>query len=282
MPRWAAHRISLAIAIASACSFDSGGYGPHHGSVMEGSSDDAGVADDEAPASDDANVEGGANDSRTDDGGGTTPIPTDEGGPTGDPATDDGSGVDAGRVDSTSGGSESTGADEPDCPTDVLTLLWAEQADVGLPMELVPTDANMDPEVAMSVVAESGTVTFSIDFACPGQYAIWGLVWDYAPGAYGTDDPDSFYVGIGGPEATWRYGCQTAEVDSGLSWQRLMSLDAQPCDASPLVIDVAEASTVELSFRNREAGDGSMVAGISAIVVASDAMADPAGLYTPY
>src|SRR5262245_35915925 len=105
MPRWAAHRISLAVAIASACAFDSGGYGPHHGSVMESSSDDGSV--DDAPAGDDANVDGGANDSRTDDGGGTTPIPTDEGGPTGDPSTDDG-GVDAGQVESTSGGSEST------------------------------------------------------------------------------------------------------------------------------------------------------------------------------
>ena len=48
------------------------------------------------------------------------------------------------------------------------------------------------------------------------------------------------------------------------------------------MIDVAAATTVELSFRNREAGDGSNVAGIAAIVVASDSMADQASLYTPY
>ncbi|MBC8070583.1 MAG: hypothetical protein IAG13_19785, partial [Deltaproteobacteria bacterium] len=183
---------------------------------------------------------------------------------------------------SATGASGSEGGGAPACPQEVLSLLWAADAELGAPMELVPTDANLDPEIAASVVEDSGTVSFAIDFACPGEYSVWGLVWDYAPGGYANDDPDSFFVGVGGAEYTWRYGCQTGEQESGLSWQSLAALQVQPCDADALVIDVAAAGTVEIEFRNREAGYGSQVAGIGAIVVSSDAAADPYELYAPY
>ena len=276
--------------VMSGCAFDSQGYGPHHGSVAEGSSSDDAAADDDASLDEAGNEVGGetrpSSDDRTDDGGDPSSA-SDAGEEAGsDPASDDGSAVDAGADDDagTSGAaeSESGGIEEPTCPAEVFTLLWSEEADVGAPMQLVPTDANMDPDVAASAVAESGTITFAIDFACPGEYSLWGLVWDYAPGAYGSDDPDSFYVGIGGPESTWRYGCQTAEMSSGLSWQPLQALQTQPCDAAPLIIDVAEPTSVELTFRNREAGGGSAVAGIAALVVASNPDADPTDLYAPY
>lgn len=283
----------VVVALAmSGCAFDSQGYGPHHGSVADGSSSDDAAADDDDTAVDEAGNEVGGDtrtsaDDRTDDGGDPSGA-SDAGEEAGsDPASDDGSAVDAGDVDDdagTSGAAESDsgGIEEPTCPAEVFTLLWAEEADVGAPMQLVPTDANMDPDVAASAVAESGTITFAIDFACAGEYSLWGLVWDYAPGAYGSDDPDSFYVGIGGPESTWRYGCQTAEMSSGLSWQPLQALQTQPCDAAPLIIDVAEPTSVELTFRNREAGGGSAVAGIAALVVASNPDADPTELYAPY
>ncbi|HWB75583.1 MAG TPA: hypothetical protein VG755_11530, partial [Nannocystaceae bacterium] len=235
----------VVVALAmTGCAFDSQGYGPHHGSVAEDSSSDGAAADDDDAAPDDGGNEVGGDtrtsaDDRSDDGGAATSDASDAGEAGSDPATDDGSAVDAGADDDDAGTSgavesESGGIEEPTCPAEVLTLLWSEGADVGAPMQLVPTDANMDPDVAASAVAESGTITFAIDFACPGEYSLWGLVWDYSPGAYGSDDPDSFYVGIGGPESTWRYGCQTAEMSSGLSWQPLQALQTQPCDAAPL------------------------------------------------
>jgi hypothetical protein len=292
MSKRPAHRGLVVAALAmSSCAFDSQGYGPHHGSVAEGTSDDGAADDDGDASSDDAGDEVGgdtrpASDDRGDDRGESSAA-SDAGEAGSDPASDDGSAVDAGADDEDAGttgaaGSESGGIEEPTCPAEVFTILWSDAADVGAPMQLVPTDANMDPDVAASAVAESGTITFAIDFACAGEYSLWGLVWDYAPGAYGSDDPDSFYVGIGGPESTWRYGCQTATMTSGLSWQPLQALQAQPCDAAPLVIDVAVPTPVELNFRNREAGDGSAVAGIAALVVASNPDADPTELYAPY
>ena len=172
------------------------------------------------------------------------------------------------------------GADE--CPTAVLDLYWVEQADLVAPMELVAAEANDSPEVAISTVAEAGSVTVSLEFECPGEYTLWGLVWDYEPGPWAAPDADSFYFDVGGAEVTWRYGCQTTNVPSGLSWQRMASLTAQPCEASYVALQVVEAGTVVLTLRNREAGDGSAVAGLAAIVVSDDPDADPATLYEPY
>lgn len=271
-----------------ACAFDTTGYGPHHGDVAESSGDEGSTPpsdDDDAPPSDAGGSDDGGDD-RGDDRGETSAA-NGSGTMTGDAPPgegEDGSAIDDGAPSSTGRDDDSSsgGIEEPACPQDMLALFWANEATVGAPMQLVPTDANMAPEAAASVVAESGTVTFDVEFACPGEYTIWGLVWDYAPGAYGTDDPDSFYVGVGGPEQTWRYGCQTGEVASGLSWQPLLALQAQPCEAAPLVLDVAEAGSVQLQFRNREEGGGNAVAGIAAIVVASDGAADPTELYAPY
>jgi hypothetical protein len=244
---------------------DDGATRTDDGASADGPADDGAEGTDDGGA-DDSVLETGAHDEAgtTDDGGleeagGTT----DDGGANEGGETDDGSAI--------------------DCPVDVLELHWAESAELGGPMELlVAASAISDPEVAVSGVAESGTATFSLHFDCAGEYAVWGLVWDYYPGAYATDDPDSYYVGVGGPEPTWRYGCQTGEESSGLSWQRLESLDDQPCDTTPLVLSVVDGADVELTFRNREAGSMSEVAGIAAIVVSNDPDADPYDLYAPY
>lgn len=168
------------------------------------------------------------------------------------------------------------------CPHEKLDLLWAADAVVTAPMQLVTADANGSPLAAVSSVAESGTITFTVAFDCPGTYQAWGLVWDLAPGGYASNDPDSFYVGTGDDEVTWRYGCQTGEADSGLSWQPLQSLLAQPCDVAALPIVVDAPGEVAITFRNREAGGGSSVAGIAALLVADDASSpDPYNSYTP-
>jgi hypothetical protein len=292
----------LVLAGTTACAFDASGNSRGLGVLQEndddGDDDDRGDADDEpepepepepgedddAPRTDDGDASA---DDRGEDSDGTggeegSVLETgahDEGESSGGNDLDEGGTTDEDGANE--GGTDDGSANM--CPTDVFELHWAESADLAEPMQLlVADDASQDPEVAVSAVAEAGTVTFPLHFDCAGEYAIWGLVWDYYPGAYASEDPDSYYVGVGGPEPTWRYGCQTGDMSSGLSWQRLESLDDQPCDTTPLVIAVADAGDIELTFRNRESGVSSEVAGIAAIVISNDPSADPYELYAPY
>lgn len=280
-----------------ACAFDSGGNGfPEGMSVGDG---DSTAADDEDTGADDDvdlpstatrgdDPDGPTTTSNTSGASSTTGHPSTTSGTTAGNTTDDddtsgGDDHDSAATHSTSPDDDSTGApDDVECPMSIFDVYWVEQGVVEAPMVLAIADANDSPKVASSPVAESGSVTISIDFACPGEYTLWGLVWDYDPGAWGEPDPDSFYFDVGGAEATWRYGCQTAEATSGLSWQRIASLSAQPCDASYVVLSVYEAGEVELTLRNREGGDGSQVAGVAAIAVSDDPGANPASLYEPY
>lgn len=272
--------------LAAACSFDSSGNGfPGGASVGEsGDGSDESTGD----ASGDVDVPSPTTAVTTSPGEPhTTAGDVETSGRDTDPAGDDGTdtgGGDDSAVSHGGGDAEDDGdTGVPDaCAEPVFDLYWVEDADVTSPMALVVADANDDPKVAYSTVAESGSVTVSIDFECAGEYTLWGLVWDYDPGAWGEPDPDSFYFDVGGAESTWRYGCQTGQSASGLSWQRMASLSAQPCEASYIVLQVFEAGTVELNLRNREAGSGNQVAGVAAIVVGSDPDADPATLYDPY
>ncbi|MFO0632709.1 MAG: hypothetical protein U0168_07665 [Nannocystaceae bacterium] len=259
--------------VLAACRLDANGYGASAGASIghdhDGDDDDAVASDgggstDAAVGEDDTR---GASDDRGDDRGDTT----------GGDAQD-------GSASSTSaaGGSEGDAMPPLECPQPGVALVWAEQAQLDGPMALFETDANDAPQAAVSTVAEDGIVTFSLSLPCEGQYAVWGLVWDYEPGAWAGEDPDSYYVGVGGPEVTWRYGCQTTATDSGLSWQRVSSLAAQPCEAAPVLIEVYEPGTYALAFRNREAGAGSAVAAIAAVAVSSDPDADPNAAYAPY
>lgn len=288
-------RVSLAAACvaSTACGFDASGNGfPDGMSVGEGESTE-GEGDEDTGADDDVDLPSTA--TRGDDpddpsttAAGTSP-PSTTSGTTAGETTDDDTGTEDGGDDHDSAASHSTSDDEgstgvpgDECPQSTFDVYWVEQGVVESPMVLAVADAMGNPKVASSPVAESGSVTLELEFACPGEYTLWGLVWDYDPGAWGEPDPDSFYFDVGGAEATWRYGCQTAESTSGLSWQRLASLSAQPCEASYVVLSVYGAGTVELTLRNREAGEGNQVAGIAAIAVSDDPGANPASLYEPY
>lgn len=288
---------SLALCVLSACSFDTAGNGfPAGASVGEGgtSSADTDGGDDPAPApGPDQGPEpspmteggGGPHASAGDEPDTDAGAPEESDGSSGDDEDGSGAGADDGSAvsQSGSGGEAGTdGVDPPTCPAPMFELIWVDDGELVAPMQLVAADANDNPNVAASSVAESGEVTIALEFACPGEYVLWGLVWDYDPGAWGDPDPDSFYFDVGGAESTWRYGCQTAGAASGLSWQRLAALAAQPCDASYVALQVEAAGTVELTLRNREAGAGSQVAGIAAIVVGDDPDADPSTLYDPY
>jgi len=275
-----------------ACAFDSAGNGfPEGMSVGDGDStaadgDDTGADDDvdlpsTATRGDDPDGQTSTSNASTATGPSTTAGNTT--GDDDDDTSDGGDDHDSAATHSSAPDDDSTGApDAVECPMSIFDVYWVEQGVVEEPMVLAIADANDSPKVASSPVAESGSVTISIDFACPGEYTLWGLVWDYDPGAWAEPDPDSFYFDVGGAEATWRYGCQTAEATSGLSWQRIASLSGQPCDASYVVLEVYEAGEVELTLRNREGGDGSQVAGVAAIAVSDDPGANPASLYDPY
>ncbi len=223
----------------------------------------------------------------------TSDASADDGGSTGDSTSGTAQGTGEDPSDGTTSGAASDSAAETtgggdsgnaQCPAEFTGLWWAGDAALSAPMALLTDTAAMgNPDVATSEVADSGVATFTVDVPCPGEYLVWGLVWDYWPGAYATDDPDSHYVAAdGGGEVVWRYGCQTNEGDDGLSWQRFEGLQAQPCDTVALVLDVQEAGEHTLSFRNREWGSGSVVAGISAIILTTEPSLDPYAEYTPY
>jgi hypothetical protein len=280
-------RMLLTAALATGCAFDESGAGSvgvatladEPGSAdgdMHGVDEPLGTSDEAGDSADDRATTGGG--AHGDD---SAPDPDTSGAEVGESGADAGSFEGSGSGDT---GSSVDGGAEPMCPIDVLELHWAEDGALEPPMELaVASAASGSPKVAISAQSEVGAVSFELDVPCAGQYTVFGLVWDVFPGAWGDPDPDSFYVGTGGgPELVWRYGCQTVGEIAALSWQSLEQLTAQPCGAAPVVLDVAEPGPVTLRFRNREAGAGSEVAGIAAIVIASDPLADPHELYSPY
>ncbi len=219
-----------------------------------------------------------------------TPDPSagDDGMPPDDPPPDD-----PGKLpppEDPPGGSDDgeTGDMEPtieECPPSYDALLWADDAMVSGPIEMLPAvDADGEPLIAVSFDAEQGEVEFTLDLPCAGDFYVHGLVWDAAPGAYASGDPDSFYVSTGSPtEFTWRYGCQTGGSSMALTWQPLQRLDAQPCDVTPITLSAPAAGQYTLTIRNREAGGNvPSVAGIGAIAISMDETLDPATLYDPF
>jgi hypothetical protein len=198
------------------------------------------------------------------DSGGDDPTETDgidDGGP--------GDGDDAG----------SSGGSSVQCPAELFTLVWIDDAQLESPMNLATvTGAATEPNIGVSTVADAGKATFSLTLPCAGEYFVWGLVWDYLPGPWLDPDPDSFHVGTGADEFVWRYGCKTTEA---FSWQPLERLQSQPCTVQPIALVAPAPGTYALTLRNREAGVGSMVAGIAALAVSTDPDADPYLLYAP-
>ncbi len=271
--------------LAVACTFDGSGSGRASGSLDDGADEAGGTDDLSGTATHDGSPSPGDDAGDTDGAG----PPNDDDGAAPSSASD-GEGSTGGAVDDAGGhhdadadGTGTSGAGVT-CPMEMTELLWVDQAELEDPMHLSSDPAaHGDPSVAVSSIPGKGVVTFSFDLPCPGEYHVWGLVWDYWPGAYATNDPDSFDFGLGASDGyTWRYGCQTAGEASGLSWQPLAALTQQPCTTSRVVIEASEAGPVALAFRNREAGAGSVVAGIAAIVVSTDPDVNPYSLYAPY
>ncbi|MEM7158586.1 MAG: hypothetical protein AAF799_37445 [Myxococcota bacterium] len=184
---------------------------------------------------------------------------------------------------SSSGPDPVTGTDTEACePTEPDTLLWAEDALVLPPMELreaiyLPGK----PQMARSLLAEMGSVTFGFELECASTVTIFGLVWDIAQGTQ-PDNSDSFLVSVDGqPEELWEYGCQTEGLGD-MAWAWLPLEAAGPMDCSPTMMSFElEAGTHELTLRNREQGVGEDFAAIAALVVTDDPSFDPVTLYDP-
>lgn len=263
------------VALAGACSFDASG-GP--GMPMLAHGDDAEMdVDDDAETGEPESV-----DSAADSG-------ADETGPATDGATTGGVDDDDRSDSSGAGPSADDGASPTDdsggevtCPTEYASIHWVDDAEVTAPANLVKVSGvEGEPNIAISTVSDAGKVTFSLSLPCAGEYYVWGLVWDYYPGAWSAPDPDSFHVGTGGDEFVWHYGCQTFGLFDALTWQSLQRLDAQPCAVQAITLEAPAAGDYVLAFRNRESGSGSVVAGIAAIVISTDPSTDPYALYAP-
>lgn len=162
-------------------------------------------------------------------------------------------------------------------------IAFAADAEVVAPMALAESSLLPGtPQVARSEVAEQGTVTFTFDVACPGEFRIWGLVWDNSPGA--DNGPDSYYATLDGEPADeydWYYGCQTGgNPGAAWSYQPLVDWVEFDCVYDDLSFTL-EPGTHTLTLRNREGGFGFDVAAIAAIVVSSDPTTDPNTLFDP-
>ena len=240
-------------------------FGDDEGDSAEDSADDAGQdSADDAP-------QDTADDSSDD--------PADDGP---DDSADDSS--DHGGEDTADDSGDDSAPPPVDCDTPFAEIIWAEDAALTLPMSLITASSAIgDPEMARSVVAEEGTITFELSLPCAGEYYVHGLVWDLVPGAWLNPDADSFFVDLGGgDEFVWRYGCQTLGMTRALSWQSLAALQAQPCNITGVSVVAPEPGDYTITLRNREAGSQSAVAAIGALSVSNQSNYDPYDDYDPY
>jgi len=282
-------RLSLALVVAmTACAFGEEGVAPTRElgeDVAQEEGEESEPVDEpfepgpSAPT-DDPDSPGDDGGAADDGGDGGEPDPSDDGG-----AADDGSADGGGDDDDDDSAGDDGGSTEPqpNCEDTVELIVWAEDAELEAPMAYgYASQAQGEPAVAYSNVAEQGTITFELEVPCPGTYSVYGLVWDTLPGAWADPDADSLYFEVGGQEVVWRYGCQTHGQTDALSWQPLAALQAQPCTANGVVFEVEEPGLYSLSFRNREAGYDSAVAAIAAIALTTDPELDPYSIYSPY
>ena len=162
-------------------------------------------------------------------------------------------------------------------------LMWAEDATLVPPMELVPAVLLPDtPMLARSYAGDAGTIVFDFDLPCAATVEIHALVWDAISGVQPPDDPDSYFVSVDRQrEEIWTYGCATGRVRDGTwLWQRVAGTTRAACDGDTLTFDL-EAGPHELALRNRESGGDFVYAGIAAVVITDDPTFDPETLYEP-
>jgi len=149
----------------------------------------------------------------------------------------------------TTGVPETTGP--PVCDAMVVKeILLVADAVITAPMEKIMSGKG-EGMVALSEVAEEGTVSFSVDLPCDGTYAVWGRAQDTNPGNVNAD-PDSYFVRVdGGEEGGWFYGCQTNGLASGYHWLRVTTAGMPVCGGGVWSPQLAAGSHT-FTLRNRE------------------------------
>ena len=214
---------SLFIVLGCGCTFGASGSGSDDSG--SGSADDGSGTVSAGPASSPTASSSAVDASASASGEGTSgPPPVDTTGGDDDPPPE--STTTTGESTSTDA---STGMEGCTAAGEEL-IAFAADAEVVAPMALA--DSSLlpgTPPVARSEVAEQGTVTFTFDVACAGEFQIWGLVWDNSPGA--DNGPDSYYATLDGEPADeydWYYGCQTGG-NPGAAWSY------QPLDRKSVV-----------------------------------------------
>jgi len=148
-------------------------------------------------------------------------------------------------------------------------VLLVADAVVTAPMEEIVSGKG-EGTVAFSKVAQAGTVEFTVDVPCDGEYAVWGRVQDSNPGLVDAD-PDSYYVRVdGGGEGGWFYGCQTDGLMSGYHWLRVTTAAQPVCGGGVWSPQLAAGShTFRLRNREPEAFDFD-VAAVARLLITND------------
>lgn len=157
------------------------------------------------------------------------------------------------------------------CPAlDVQLLVLVEGSVVEPPMVTEESQLG-EGVIAYSPVAEAGTVEFTVDLPCAGEYTVWGRVHDELPGTL-EGNPDSYYARVdGGPEITWVYGCQTTDAEPGWTWQRIQAASGPLCDESVDWVSPLGPGPHAIRLRNRESARGfTTSASVARILVTND------------
>lgn len=197
----------LAAVLVLGCKFDAGGIG--HASGLGSGSDDGSTSS--ASGNDITSTSFGTTLGGS---GGETIAST-------DPAT---GGHDDGTLESSSDGasaeSESTSANDP-CAGPPPFELTLEAADAVLSGTMMLGTLDTGQEYVYAEMGDAGTAAFAFATACPGQYWIWGYVYDGDPLIANALGPaaDRMRVDLGSDSTDWRYGC-TTDI-SQWSWQQV-------------------------------------------------------------
>jgi hypothetical protein len=196
----------------------------------------------------------------------TTPPPVTTGGET---TTSDETTMAPDPSTTTGTGDETTSGGDG-CPGPVKILELVADADLDFPMEFEVSGSG-EGTIATSGYSDVGTVEFTVDIPCAGEYAVWARVYDGNPGVHDYADPDSYYVRVdGGAEFTWFYGCQTEDANQAWNWLRTRGVGDDCGDFDDWTLPLAPGPHV-IRFRNRESQtNGGTRAAIARILVTDD------------
>jgi hypothetical protein len=185
-------------------------------------------------------------------------------------------------VDDTTGASSESGAPQSETSTGEL-----DPCDGPPPfhVEIAASDAMLGGTMMLGMLgngdqyvysetANDGTATFSFATDCPGEYAIWGLVYDGDPIIVdvGGQAADRMQVNLGSESTDWRYGCASGVVS--WNWTSVGTYD-EICIPDPKTVYQLEAGDHSVVFVPTEGGtanesDPGEAAALQRIIITND------------